>query len=210
MNVHDYESQSIYGNRLGQYLAEVYAGTDIVGWYGTIERQLRNMLEDAEKGRNWPYADKIRKYLDIWRSNEITGSMNRETLEILKSGPEVLAVDSWNLSDYFSTLRDQLRKLIASEEQLPRDMDMDQNNPMAGMGGGRGAPPMSPDFGPQDGAPDGAQPGGAPDDQNPEGGGPPLGTEPGGEGAQGGGLEGGPTAPGEEELPDDEPYLKRF
>jgi hypothetical protein len=199
MSVHDYESQAVHGNRLGQYLIELYAGTDIVGWYGQIERQLGRMVEDAEKGRNWPYADKLRKYLDIWRGNEITGSMNRETLEVLKSGTEVLAVDSWNLSDYFSTLRDQLRKLIASEEQLPRDMDMDQNNPMAGMGGGRGAPPMSPDFGPQDGAPDGA-----PDDQNPEGGGPPLGTEPGGEDAEGGGLEGGPPAPGEEDLPDDE------
>jgi hypothetical protein len=201
MSVHDYESQAVYGNRLGQYLVELYAGTDIVGWYGQIERQLGRMLEDAEKGRNFPYADKIRKYLDIWRSNEITGSMNRETLEVLKSGSEVMAVDSWNLSDYFSTLRDQLRKLIASEEQLPRDMDMDQNNPMAGMGGGRGAPPMSPDFGPQDGAP-----GEDPNDPNAQGGeGPPLGTEPeaGGEDAQGGGLEGGPPAPGDEELPDE-------
>lgn len=204
MNVHDYESQALYGNRLGQYLVELYAGTDIVGWYGTIERQLMGMLDDAEKGRNYPYADKIRKFLEVWRGNEITGSMNRETLEVLRAGTELLAVDSWNLSNYFSTLRDQLRKLIASEEQLPRDMDMDANNPMAGMGGGRGAPPMSPDFGPQDSAPGvGPQ-----DDQGGggggEAGGPPLGQEPeaGGEDAQGGGLEGGPPAPGEEDLPD--------
>lgn len=195
MNVHDYESQAAYGNRLTQYIAEVYAGTDIVGWWGQIERQLVRMVDDAEKGRNWPYANKVRKYLDIWRDNEITGSMNRETIEVLKSGTEVLAVDSWNLANYFSTLRDQLRKLIASEEQLPRDMDMDANNPMSGMGGGRGAPPMSPSFGPQDDEPGDEQAGG-----------PPLGQEPeeGGEDAEGGGLEGGPPAPGEEDLPDED------
>ena len=199
---HDYESYGTFDwNRQSPLLLEVYSGTSIVQWYGNIERQLGRLLDDAEKGRNWPYAEKIRKFREIWRENEITGSMNRETLDVLKTGSDVLGVDNWNLSNYFSTLRDQLRKLIASEEELPRDMDMNGNDPMAGMrGAGRGAPPMSPQFGPEGemrGAEgqDGTNPE-APDLEDPQ-------ASEGGEDGRGG-LEGGPPMPGMEELPDDE------
>lgn len=197
---HDYESFAVLDfNRYEPVLLEAYAGTAIVQWFGNIERQLGSMVDDAEKGKNWPYADKVREFLKIWRGNEITGSLNREEIDILKSASDILAVDSWSLKNFFSNLRDQLRKLIASEEQLPRDMDMDANDPTAGGGGGRGAPPMSPDFGPQDNAPgtDG-QPGDIPPvDPND-----PNAPQEGGGDENGGGLENGPPAPGDEDLPD--------
>jgi hypothetical protein len=206
---HDYESmgRQLDFTQRSPALLEAYSGTSIVQWYGNIERQLGGLLDDAEKGRNWAYADKVREFLRIWRDNEITGSLNRETLDILKSAADVLAVDSWNLKNYYSNLRDQLRKLIASEEELPRDMDMNANDPMkgGGGGGGRGAPPMNPEFGPQDDAP-----GQGPDDADLP---PPEGNpedQQGGGDENGGGLDGGPPAPGAEDLPDDAENLPRI
>lgn len=204
---HDYESYGVLDfNREDAAILEAYSGTSIVQWYGNIERQLGRLLEDAEKGRNWPYADKIREFLRIWRDNEIDGSINRETLDILKSASDVLSVDSWNLKNYFSNLRDQLRKLIASEEELPRDLDMNANDPMKGGGGGRGAPPMNPEFGPQDDGPGG-------DDTQPDmpdlEAGAPEDMEGGGDEA-GGGLEDAPPGPGDAALPDDDTDLPRI
>jgi hypothetical protein len=209
---HDYESFGVLNfNVQNPVLLEAYSGTAIVQWYGNIERQLGRLLDDAEKGRNWPYADKVREFLRIWRDNEITGSLNREQIDILKSASDVLAVDSWNLKNYFSNLRDQLRKLIASEEELPRDLDMNANDPMAGGGGGRGAPPMNPEFGPEPNAPgtDGQPPDlEAGDPNNPNGvdpNNPNAGADQqGGGDANGGGLEGGPPGPGQEDLPDED------
>lgn len=197
---HDYESYGMHdlSLRTPVNLDEAYSGVRIVEWYGTIERQLGDLLADAEKGRNWPYADKVREFLKIWRENEITGSINREVIDTLKSATDMLAVDSWNLKNYFSSLRTQLRKLVASEEELPRDMDMNANDPMAGGGGGRGAPPMNPEFGPE-GMPPGAD-GQPPDDPNAE-----DPNQEGGGDEHGGGLENGPPAPGDEDLPDDGP-----
>jgi hypothetical protein len=194
--VHDYESQAITGIRLSSCIAETYAGTAIVGWHGKIEGQLVNHIADAEKGRNFVYADKLREYLKIWRANEITGSINRETLETLKAASDMLAVDNWTLDSYFRSLSIHLKVLIASEEQLPRGVDMNQNDPMAGGGGGgRGAPPMSPTFGAQKEPEAGAEglPGGA--------------VAGGGAGGGGGlGASTDPNAqPGAEEMPGAEP-----
>jgi hypothetical protein len=135
-------------------LLEAYSGDAIVGWYGTIERQLERMLEDAEASRNFPYADKLRQFITTWRENEITGSLNREVLVTLKTASTLYAVDSWNLKNYFSNLRDQLRKLLASEEELPR-MDDGGNEPPkpGGMGGGGGGAPLAPEFGPEEDKP---------------------------------------------------------
>ena len=139
---HDYETMGYLNWALRHpeafNICEAFSGTKIVKWSGNIERQLVNMLEEAEKGRNYPYADKLREFLKIWRANEITGSINRETLEILKSAADILAVDQWDMSAYFGSLKDQLRILIASEEQLPRGMEEPGNEPMAGGGGGAG------------------------------------------------------------------------
>lgn len=192
---HDYESLGCnMFARATPVVLESYAGTQVVQWHGRIERQLVNLLGDADKGRNWDYANKIREYLKIWRNNELTGSINRETLDTLKASADILAVDSWNLASYFSNLRDQLRVLVASEEELPRGMDMNQNDPMAGpsgAGGGGGAPPMSPSFGPDKDMPSGM--GGPEGDLGAAGG------EPGAEGDLGAGPEGEPGAEGSPE-----------
>jgi hypothetical protein len=170
------------------YLPEAYDGSKIVKWAGTIERQLSHMLEEYEATRNYVYADKLRTFLKTWRENEITGSMNRETLNVLKSVTDQLAVEPWNLGNYFSNLRDQFRQLIASEEQLPR-VATEPSDKMGGPGGGASGgsmPPLSPEFGPEGEAP-GA--GGPPPTPTPEEGAAP------GEGVP---VEG---APGEEGLP---------
>jgi hypothetical protein len=213
---HDYESMGYLNFQLKKpEIMEAFTGTAIVAWHGKIEGQLVNLLNDAEKGRNYTYADKIREFLKIWRANEITGSINRETLEVLKSAADILSVDQWDMSAYFRSLRDALKVLIASEEQLPRGMDDTGNEPTAGGGGGgAGGPPMSPAFGAEEEPPGGA--GGA------GGAGGPMGGGPGGEAGAAGGPEGGPEggaggpndlipgengepAPGEEEAPGAEP-----
>lgn len=197
---HDYESMGMLDFSTRQpVLIEAFAGTAIVAWHGKIERQLVNLLNDAEKGRNFTYADKLREFLKIWRANEITGSINRETLEVLKSASDILSVDQWNLSAYFGSLKDQLKVLIASEEQLPRGMEEPGNEPFAGGGGGRGGPPMSPTFGAEEEPPPGGGGGG---------GGAMPGMEPGAEGAPGEVPPGEAPpgeVPGEEEAPGAEP-----
>jgi len=210
---HDYESLGYINWRQPRPpLLETYSGTSIVAWHGKIESQLRNLLNDAEKGRNYPYADKIREFLKIWRANEITGSINREILETLKAAADMLSVDNWNLSSYFQSLRDALKVLLASEEELPRDTDMNQNDPYAGGGGGGGGgggPPMSPAFGPENNPGEGGEAG-------PAGAGGPEGgpTEiPPGKPEAAGGEPGAPTPEeaggegvGPEDMPDDERF----
>jgi hypothetical protein len=117
----DYDSIAYLSESLrDNCLVEVYSGEGIVGWHGNIERQIDRMLTTYEAARNRPYVDKLSTYLKIWRGNPLSGSINIEDINILVSGAEVLAVDNWNLKDYFSNLRDQLNKLKASEEELPR------------------------------------------------------------------------------------------
>ena len=217
---HDYESLGyINWQQHRPEVLETWSGKSIVKWQDKIEGQLKNLLDDAEKGRNFPYADKLRKFLDIWRANQITGSMNRETLEVLKASADLYSVDNWDLASYFLSLRSDLKVLLASEEELPRDVDMNQNDPYAGgggHGGGGGGPPMDPAFGPEgkpgeeggggggeggmggpSGGPEGA-PGGP--EGGPEGAVPPGGV-PGAEGAMPPGAEGEGGAPGEAGAP---------
>ena len=151
--MHDYESMGwLDPNRAKPYVLEAYKGTEIVQWYGNIERQLQGFVGDAEQSRNQPYTTKLDTFLNkVWRPNEISGSMNRETLEALLAGATVLGVDDWTYQNYFSNLRDQLRKLIASEEELPRGMG-DENEPLGGTSRG-GGPPLNPEFGPDAGGP---------------------------------------------------------
>jgi len=206
----DYESMGFIDFSVNRPpLCESFAGTAIVRWQGKIEGQLVNLLNDAEKGKNYVYADKLREFIKIWRANEITGSINRETLEILKSATDILAVDQWEMNGYFRSLRDQLKVLIASEEQLPRGMEEPGNDPMAGGhgGGGGGAPPMSPSFGAQEKPPGGGGGMGGPGELGDLGGGPEGMGGPGEEGAPGGleGASGGEPPPGEGEAPGAEP-----
>jgi hypothetical protein len=101
-------------------ILEGYSGEQVVSWYGGIEGQLEKLVRQYESGRNYPYVDKIRAFLGTWRQYQLTGSINRESIDPLEAAANVLAVDGWKLADYFRSLRDQLRRLTASEEQLPR------------------------------------------------------------------------------------------
>ena len=171
--IHDYESfvtMPVWENQLPP-LVEAYGGASIVAWFGMIEDQLQRMLDDQEAARNFENADRIRAFLNTWREHEITGSINIEQIDPLKSAAEQQAAVKWPMRNYFSSLRNQLRKLIASEEELPRGMDQGQIDPMSA-GLGRGAPPMSPDFGPEEEAPgdlglgdEGVPPGEGPEDE---------------------------------------------
>jgi hypothetical protein len=126
----DYDSIAFIGESSHNWsITEVYSGEGVVGWHGNIERQLDRMLTTYEAARNQPYTDKLAAYIKIWRNNPMSGSINVEDIEKLLGGTEVLAVDNWHLKNYFSNLRDQLRRLKASEEEMPRG---DAGGPMGG------------------------------------------------------------------------------
>ena len=134
-NMRDYDSIAYLSESLRERpIVEVYSGEGIVGWWGNIERQIDRMLATYEAARNRPYTDKLSTYLKIWRGSPLSGSINVEDINTLVSGAEVLAVDNWNLKDYFSNLRDQLNKLKASEEELPRDASGIQPGPKPRIG----------------------------------------------------------------------------
>lgn len=148
--IHDYESLWRRPIKLVPVI-ESFKGTDIVRWHGAIERQLTQLITDYEDARNYEYVDKLNKFRQIWRNNAISGSINREVLDVLLAASDMLAIDPWPLENYFSTLRDSLRVLIASEEELPRMSS--GAHPMSA--GGGGSPSLSKmkmptsDFGPE-------------------------------------------------------------
>jgi hypothetical protein len=146
---YDYESMGRYQVlQEAVPLYEAYAGTDIVSWYGSIERQLIGLETDYKNLKNQEYADKIHTFLQTWRDNPITGSMNIETLELLMNAAAQNAIDPWKLANYFSNLRDQLRKLIAAQEELPID-----TQPQPGARRKSPTPRGPSDFGPNASAP---------------------------------------------------------
>lgn len=164
---------------------EAFSGPAIVRWYNTMKYKLRDMVRKQEANRNDEYADLIRTYANIWEKHPISGSMNREVLELLKSAAEPYAKMDWNQQSFFIGLGTSLDELIADQEALPTGIDTEQNMAMAG-GAGGSMPPLNPDFGPQENPPPGAGAPGQP--------------APGEEGAEGaGGDEGFPTgeAPGQ-------------
>lgn len=105
----------------GAALLESFRGVDIVAWQGKIERQLSQYVNENAEARNFVYADKLREFLKVWRDHTLTGSINVETVDLLEAAAAQLAVDPWRYQNYFSNLRDQLRKLKASVEELPVD-----------------------------------------------------------------------------------------
>jgi hypothetical protein len=136
---------------LGQRVTEAYRGADIVAWQGKIERQLQDFAEESDEARNHDYAAKLRQFLKVWRDNTLTGSINIETVQALGAATAVPAVDDWRFRNYFSELRDQLRRLQASTEELPHGdtVPPDQRAPMS-------APPSG--FGAQEEMPPGEEP----------------------------------------------------
>ena len=157
MNIYDYESWGMLGCK-PQLLGEYYSGQETVDWQGRIERQLIKHIEEYEAAHNTGYADKLRAFMQMWRQHPLTGSLNVETIDALSSATEVLAVDPWKLQNYFSNLRDNLRKLTASVEELPMDIqsrDMEQGmGPPGGGGGGGGGEMGGPEGGPKEGEPE--------------------------------------------------------
>ena len=117
-------------------MVEVYSGEGIVGWHGNIERQMDRARTTYEAAKNQPYVDKLTAYLTTWRAHPLTGSINAEDINVLLAGADILAQDNWNLKNYFSNLRDSLRRLKASEEELPRGDSGGLGGPGGGMGGG--------------------------------------------------------------------------
>lgn len=133
---HSYEEWGLPRAADRAVLLEVFRGQDIVGWYGNIERQLRDMVERYRKDRNAAEADQIDQFLTVWRHNQITGSINRSTVAALEAAASVLSAGKLKSAFYFGTLRDNLRRIIASEEELPRIPTV-TDSPMGGGGGRR-------------------------------------------------------------------------
>jgi hypothetical protein len=160
MNIPDYESFA-YFFEAPPRLDEMYSGQEVVAWQGRIERQLIKHIEEYEAARNPGYADKLRAFLQTWRQHQLTGSLNVETIDALLASCEVLGVDPWKLQTYFSNLRDNLRQLKASVEQLPVDAYSAAR--------GSGAPPFAEPPPPSGGAPAEEQPAGgeAPAEETP-------------------------------------------
>ena len=148
-------------------ILEAYRGTAVVEWWGRIERQLVDMVNRFETTRDLESKAKAETMLGIWRKNQITGSVNIETVNTLLSASEVLSVDKWNQSNYFAALRDSLRKLVAGQEELPPLEQVDK--PRGGPGGGGGGAPNQPiEPGPEPEPPEGSEGGPAAQDFGPE------------------------------------------
>lgn len=148
---HDYESlgaiQNIEESQVP--VLETLSGSQVVSWYTMIEDFLQKKLDDQEAARNHENADRLRAFLNTWRDNELTGSISIDNLRPLKAASEQAASVKSALRPIFTSILRSIRKLIADEEQLPRGIDTDAVDPMSA-GLGRGAPPMSPDFGPEE------------------------------------------------------------
>jgi hypothetical protein len=154
---HYYETIIWHEARRAAYppVLEALRGTQVVEWYGRIERQLVDMVNRFQTSRNFDSKAKAQAYLDIWRQNQLTGSINVDTINALLSAADILGVDSWGESNYFASLRDKLRMLKAGQEELPPIGDEDNSpgpRPRRSMGS---STPMddpnapSQDFGPE-------------------------------------------------------------
>ncbi len=133
---------------------EAFSGTSIVRWYNAMKFKLRDMIRKQEANRNQEYADLLRTYANTWERNPISGSINREVLDLLKAAAEPYAKMDWNQQSFFVGLVTSLDELIADQEQLPTGVDTEQNMGAAGAAGG--GMPTSPDFGPEEAPPPGA------------------------------------------------------
>jgi hypothetical protein len=129
-------------NRHRPLLLEVYAGKDIAQWWGNILRQLQDMKSKAEEVNNDDYATQLSRFIRTWTENEITGSMNIEDIRTLKTAAEWAGELPWNFKNYFTTLANQLRKLVASTEELPMTPQVQGGNENGG-GGGAGPSPTA-------------------------------------------------------------------
>src|SRR5207253_948569 len=138
-----------------------------------IDNQLVTMIEKSKKDQNKDEMVKLAQFQRTWRSHKITGSINREDVEVLETAASQLGVEaSWNLSGYFRALGMSLAQIIAGEEELPRI-----ENPQEPRLRGKVSPPMS-SFGPKNEKLSGAENKPPTDEELPKQGEPNLGTPP--------------------------------
>jgi hypothetical protein len=142
MRIHDYESMGVASLRVlsAPPVLEAYRGTDIVQWYGSIEGQLGRKEAEYRAVKNNVYADRIHTFLQTWRDYELTGSVNVEDVDVLEAAAAQNAVDVWQMQDYFRNLRDSLRRLKASLEELPTTGATPQRRRLSPKGGPTGIP----------------------------------------------------------------------
>ncbi len=101
-------------------LVEDYSGVQIVGWYGKVGTEMRKKRDHYERSGNRILADKITAFLKTWDANPLSGSINRETLEMYKAASLILGNDSnHDIGSFFRSLTTEIDKVIAQTEQLP-------------------------------------------------------------------------------------------
>lgn len=100
-------------------LGEAYRAADMVTWYGRIERQIADMLDAARDDNNEQSIDFLRTIHGKWVDHPIDANMNIEDLEALETAVAWPAKLEWQHKNYFSVLKDQLRRVIASTQELP-------------------------------------------------------------------------------------------
>ena len=124
---------------------EAYNGADIVAWHDTIGRQIEAMAEEASEGNNVEYHRLLMKFLTEWETNEPTGSLNIEVIQLLQNAASWASQLPWNFKSYFASLNNQLKRLVASIQSLPT---VPMNPPEKKKGGRRAAPQPDDDHGP--------------------------------------------------------------
>lgn len=168
----DFESLGTIRPPVFVHLLEVYSGQAVVAWQGRIERQLLKSIGEYEAAKNSAYVDKLREYLKVWRDNTLSGSINVEVVHALLTATEMLSVDGWKLQNYFSNLRDELRRLQASVEELPAQPPEEEYDAMRQAAGA--AAPSQP-FGSEETPTSGTEP--QPGSEPPAGGAAPEGAQ---------------------------------
>jgi hypothetical protein len=146
MNIHSYEDVEFLRQRATAHLSEMYSGQDIVEWWGSIERTLKNKLgEYAQQEGKDKEMNELRTFLLVWQGNPLTGSINKAIIKTLAAAANQAAIhDELDTADFFSRLRDSLNRLIASVEELPTVPSSTGKPP-----GGRKAPMPTGQFGAQ-------------------------------------------------------------
>jgi hypothetical protein len=124
MKIRTYEDAAFLHSRnqaAVRNIVEMYSGQDIVEWWGSIERTLKNKIGEygQQEGKDHE-INELRTFLQTWQSNPINGSINKAVIRTLAvAANQAAAHNEMETSDFFSRLRDSLNRLIASVEELP-------------------------------------------------------------------------------------------
>ena len=139
-------------------LIEDYSGVQIVGWYGKVGTELRKKRDHYERSNNRILADKITAFLKTWDANPLSGSINRETLEMYKAASLILGNDSnHDIGSFFRSLTTEIDKVIAQTEQLPPAEGDSTATPTGRASTSFGSAPMT-SFGGEEDGPSGPSP----------------------------------------------------